>query len=89
MWPDLRPIETAGRVSCVFWKVGGVFDYAVVDEVGDAIVKDVSPMKIIIFGSVARHEADDNSDIDMLVVMGTDAPRFRRTAPIEHALCDR
>jgi hypothetical protein len=63
VWPDLRPIETAGRVSCVFWKVGGVFDYSVVDEVVDAIAKDVSPRKMIIFGSAARYEAGDDSDI--------------------------
>lgn len=45
------------------------FDYSLVDEVVDKIVHDFSPQKIIIFGSVARHEARSNSDIDILVVM--------------------
>jgi len=41
-----------------------VFDHSVLDEAIDAIVKDLSPSKIIIFGSVARHEADDDSDME-------------------------
>ncbi|MGN0137089.1 MAG: nucleotidyltransferase domain-containing protein [Candidatus Methanomethylophilaceae archaeon] len=41
---------------------------------------------IVIFGSVARHEADDDSDIDMLAVMETDRPWHNRPYPIRCCL---
>ncbi len=44
-----------------------MFDYAKVDTVIQRIIRQSDP-KIIIFGSVARHEARDYSDLDLLVV---------------------
>ena len=40
------------------------------------------PEKIILFGSYARGQADENSDVDLLVVLNNPAPRGKRSAPI-------
>lgn len=62
------------------------FDYSLVDEVVDIIVKEFSPQKIIIFGSVARKEARSFSDINMLVVMEpTIVGKYPASAPIHNA----
>ena len=47
---------------------GIVFDYAKVDVAINRIIEAVDPKMIIVFGSVARREARDNSDLDILVV---------------------
>lgn len=63
-----------------------MFDYDVVDKVVKTIVDELSPKMIIIFGSVASHTAKTDSDIDILVVMDTDAPRFYRSIPVDMCL---
>gem|GEM_PF-2535217 len=47
---------------------GIVFDYAKVDVAINRIIEAVDPKMIIVFGSVARREARDDSDLDILVV---------------------
>lgn len=62
------------------------FDYSLVDKVVERIVEDFSPRKIIIFGSVARHEASSNSDIDILVVMEPiRIGKYPPSTPIHHS----
>lgn len=63
-----------------------MFDYSRVDETVERIVEEFSPEKIIVFGSAARHEADENSDLDILVVMDTDEPPYLRAVPIHLAV---
>lgn len=63
-----------------------MFNYGVVDEIIDKIVLNFSPKMIIVFGSVASHSADSDSDLDLLIVMDTAAPRFYRTIPIDICL---
>ncbi len=46
----------------------GLFDYAKVDEAISRIVDATDPRMIVVFGSVSRHEAEDGSDLDLLVV---------------------
>lgn len=65
------------------------FDYSIVDRVVDAIVEDVRPEKIIIFGSVANRTARPDSDVDMLIVMDTDKRPVERSFAIERALFSR
>ncbi len=65
-----------------------MFNYEKVDEIVDIIAKEFSPEKIIVFGSVARHEAQDGSDLDLLIVMDTDAPKRKRSSPIYLRLFD-
>ena len=63
-----------------------MFDYDIVDKVVETIVEELSPNMIIIFGSVASHTAKTDSDIDILIVMETDAPRFYRSIPVDLCL---
>ena len=51
----------------------------VIDKLVGDIVKRVSPLRIILFGSAARGDAGEHSDIDPLVVMPEGVHR-RRTA---------
>ena len=47
-----------------------------------------SPRLIIVFGSAARHEAGDRSDLDILVVMDTDLKGTKRAAAIHKQTTD-
>ena len=67
----------------------GGYDYSAVDIVVDAIVKDLSPKMIVIFGSVAKGTADDNSDLDILVVMETKKKHFERSSDVQMSLWNR
>ena len=42
---------------------------AAIAEITDRIVRQFEPERIILFGSQARGDADDRSDVDLLVVM--------------------
>ena len=59
-----------------------MFDYRLVDETVRRIAEQFSPKKIIIFGSVARKEAGERSDLDLLIVMESDKPVHARAVPI-------
>ena len=67
----------------------GGYDYSAVDIVVDAIVQDLSPVKIIIFGSVARGSANSESDMDILVVMESEKKRFERSSDVQMSLWKR
>ncbi|NKB69770.1 MAG: nucleotidyltransferase domain-containing protein [Candidatus Latescibacteria bacterium] len=54
------------------------FDTAI-DQLVDDVVKTVNPLRIILFGSAARGETGEDSDIDLLVVVPEGVHR-RRTA---------
>ena len=54
-------------------------DTIVIDKLVDEVVKRVSPLRIILFGSTARGETGEHSDIDLLVVVPEGVHR-RRTA---------
>ncbi len=64
------------------------FDYSLVDKVVKLISERMDPDLIIIFGSVASRTARQDSDIDMIVVMETDAPYYWRNVPIHRLLRD-
>ena len=67
----------------------GGYDYSAVDVVVDAIVGDLSPKMIFLFGSVARGTADGDSDMDLMVVMDTDEKHTRRSSDVQMALWRR
>lgn len=67
----------------------GGYDYSAVEIAVDAIVRDLSPEMIVLFGSVARGTADRNSDMDLMVVMDTDEKRARRSSDVQMALWRR
>ena len=59
-----------------------------VQPIIDRIVTVFAPKLIIVFGSVARHEAGDHSDLDILVVMDTDLKGAKRAAAIHKQTTD-
>jgi predicted nucleotidyltransferase len=63
-----------------------MFDYALLDKIVDRIVSKFSPDKIIIFGSAAKGNAHENSDVDVLIIMDTELSYYKRTAPIAVAM---
>ena len=63
-----------------------MFDYSLVDDIVDSVVDGFDPERIYIFGSVARREARDDSDVDIMLVMDTHLDRVRRTIPVRLAL---
>ena len=61
----------------------GTPDAAMIERVIDAIVATVQPERIILFGSAARGEMHENSDLDFLVVKkGCESARRRTTGSI-------
>ena len=50
------------------------------------IVKAVNPAKIILFGSYAHGQPHESSDLDLLIIMTSEQPRWRRAIPIYNAL---
>ena len=53
-----------------------------IKNIVDKIVRNFNPNKIIMFGSYASGTANKDSDLDLLVVMNSDLPRHRRSAPL-------
>ena len=57
-------------------------------EIIDRIVQELTPEKIILFGSQARGDACEDSDIDLLVVAETDLPLRDRFPAVRRLLAD-
>ena len=58
----------------------------VLQEIVRRIVEAVHPDRIILFGSYARGEPNEHSDLDIMVVAPSEAPPWKRTKPILKAL---
>ena len=54
----------------------------------DRIARDFDPLQIILFGSHARGEADQHSDIDLLVVFAELTDKRKTAVDIARALAD-
>lgn len=65
-----------------------MFSYELADEVIRRIISNFSPMMIVVFGSAARHEAKEDSDLDILVVMETELDLIHRGVDIRRTLRD-
>ena len=59
---------------------------ATLQEVVRRILAVGSPLKIVLFGSRARGQANPNSDLDILVIEESDLPRYKRAARYLRAL---
>lgn len=57
-----------------------------VNEVVERIVSNVNPEKIILFGSYAEGNPNEDSDLDILVVKKMDLPRHMRSREIRKYL---
>ncbi|MBA7517102.1 hypothetical protein ES705_09152 [subsurface metagenome] len=61
-------------------------DKYLIDDITRRIVKAVAPEKIILFGSHAYGKPSKDSDLDILVIMKSNLPRYKRSVPIYRAL---
>jgi predicted nucleotidyltransferase len=61
----------------------------VIDDVVRRIVADYRPDRIILFGSHAYGEPDEESDIDLLIIKETDEPPMQRWMQVKRLLRDR
>jgi predicted nucleotidyltransferase len=58
-----------------------------IDEIVNRIARVINPRKIILFGSYAVEKANDESDLDLLVVVeDTDLPLYKRARTIRKHL---
>lgn len=57
-----------------------------INEVVEKIVLNVNPEKVILFGSYAQGNPNEDSDVDILVVKTMDIPRHKRTREIRKYL---
>lgn len=57
-----------------------------ISELINKIANGYDPDKIILFGSYAKGTANDDSDVDLLVIKETDTPRPERTFQVRKML---
>jgi len=55
-------------------------------EMTHRLIEAVDPDKIVLFGSRARGDAREDSDVDLLVIKDSDQPRHVRVMPLYRAL---
>jgi len=63
-------------------------DDSLFQEVVKRIVQNFNPQKIILFGSYAYGKPHERSDLDILVVMDSNLPRYKRSVLIYRVLAD-
>jgi predicted nucleotidyltransferase len=61
-------------------------DEKLLKDIVNGILEVTQPEKIILFGSYARGEASEGSDIDILIIQPSNLPRYKRSTPIRLAL---
>ena len=69
-------------VSLKQQKYGELITPETIEDVAKAIAENFHPEKIILFGSYASGTPTVDSDLDFLVVMDSDQPRYKRSVPI-------
>ena len=57
-----------------------------VQNIKQQIITKYSPEKIILFGSAARNEFSEDSDIDILVIKKTDKSKFDRMCKLRRLI---
>jgi predicted nucleotidyltransferase len=63
-------------------------DLATIRDVAQLIVERFAPERVILFGSYARDQAGDHSDVDLLVEMRL-SDRSTRGNPVRRAIAER
>lgn len=57
-----------------------------IDEIITKIALGYNPQKIILFGSYAAGNPNDNSDLDLMIIKDSDLPRPQRTVQVRKML---
>jgi uncharacterized protein len=55
-----------------------IFKSSLIEDISKKIVDHIKPEKVILFGSYAKGNPDDNSDVDLIVVRNTSLPKHKR-----------
>jgi predicted nucleotidyltransferase len=63
-----------------------LIDYNTISNVINRIAANINPDKIYLFGSYANGQANDDSDIDLLVVKDTSEPKYKRSIELQRLL---
>ena len=50
-----------------------------IKRVATSLGKAAGALQVILFGSHARGEASENSDVDLMIIAESDLPRFKRS----------
>ena len=56
-------------------------------RVAEHIGRQADAERVVLFGSYARGEATEHSDVDLLVIAPSDLPRFKRSRALYQSLC--
>ena len=64
-------------------------DQEIIRDILQKIVAGYFPQKVILFGSLAYGEPDENSDIDLLIIKDTDKRPIERWMEVKLLLRDR
>jgi predicted nucleotidyltransferase len=64
-------------------------DKTTIQAIAQLIVERFNPEQVILFGSHARGEVGEHSDVDLLVVLHDDARQSQRGNPIRRAIAER
>ena len=57
-----------------------------INEITRRIVQSFQPEKVILFGSYARGNPTENSDLDLLIIKDSNIPRYKRGREIRKHL---
>jgi predicted nucleotidyltransferase len=63
-----------------------MIEHSTIANIINRIAANVNPDKIFLFGSYATGLANEDSDIDLLVVKDTQEPKFKRSIEIQRLL---
>jgi predicted nucleotidyltransferase len=63
-----------------------LIDKKTISNIVYRIVSNINPDKIFLFGSYATGQANEDSDIDLLVIKDTLEPKFKRSIEIQRLL---
>ncbi len=61
----------------------------VIPDILEKIVAGYAPRKVILFGSYAYGEPDEDSDIDLLIIKDTNEPPLKRWMTVKRLVRDR
>jgi predicted nucleotidyltransferase len=60
-----------------------------IQDILEKIVAGYDPQRVILFGSYAYGEPDEDSDIDLLIIKDTDEPPIERWTTVKRLVRDR